>query len=79
MAGDPPPAARGQISLVCEMGARVDIGTVDVLARVALTARRLGCGLELCDASRDLRSLLDLVGLADVVRCRSGSAGELER
>lgn len=78
MAGDRPLAPRGRVRLVCETAARVDIGTVDVLARVALTARRLHCELELCDASPDLRALLELAGLAGVVRCAPGSAGEAQ-
>lgn len=77
MTGDRLPT-RGPIRLVCETAVRVDIGTVDVLARVALTARRLGCELELRGASPDLRALLDLAGLADVVRCVPGSAGEAQ-
>jgi hypothetical protein len=43
--------------------------TVDALARVQLTARRLGSELRLKDASQTLRELLSLAGLADVVRC----------
>lgn len=79
MAGDPLPASRGPLRLVCETGAHVDIGTVDLLARVALTARRLGCELRLLDASPELRELLDLVGLARVLRCDPASAGEAKR
>jgi STAS domain len=46
-----------------------DLATVDALARLQLAARRLGTRLELRDAPRELRELLDLAGLADVVRC----------
>jgi hypothetical protein len=46
-----------------------DLATVDDLARLQLIARRLGMTLQLRDASRELRELLDLAGLGDVVRC----------
>ena len=54
--------------MVCDVGALVDpdVGTVDALARVALTARRLGRQIRLRDAPRELTQLLALVGLADV-------------
>lgn len=61
--------------VVCDVGALVnpDIGTVDVLARLALTARRLGCQLRLRHPSRRLTDLVALVGL-----CSSGRpAGKL--
>jgi hypothetical protein len=41
-----------------------DLDTVDALARVVLTARRLGCAIRLQDADADLVGLLVLVGLA---------------
>ena len=47
----------------------VDLATVDDLARLQLIARRLGITLELQDPPRELRELLDLAGLRDVVRC----------
>jgi hypothetical protein len=47
----------------------VDLTTVDDLARLELIARRLGIILELRGAPRELRELLDLAGLRDVVRC----------
>jgi ABC-type transporter Mla MlaB component len=46
-----------------------DLATVDDLARLQLIARRLGITLELHDAPRELRELLDFAGLRDVVRC----------
>ncbi|MFG3658283.1 STAS domain-containing protein [Streptomyces sp. NPDC047706] len=39
------------------------LGTVDLLARLALTARRAGSGLRLRDPHPALHALLDLVGL----------------
>jgi ABC-type transporter Mla MlaB component len=44
-----------------------DAGTVDTLARLALTAGRLGCRIRLRHASPRLRELLALVGLDEVV------------
>ena len=40
-----------------------DIGTIEALARMALTARRLGRGLEIQRSRADLRELLALSGL----------------
>ena len=61
--------------LVCDVGAVVDadIGTVDVLARVQLTARRLGRLVTLRAASDDLLALLAFAGLSEVLlRSRLG-------
>jgi ABC-type transporter Mla MlaB component len=59
--------------VVCDVGALVnpDIGTVDVLARLALTARRLGCQVQLRHARPRLQNLVGLVGL-----CGAGSPSE---
>jgi ABC-type transporter Mla MlaB component len=53
----------------CDVGALVepDAGTVDVLARLQLTARRLARRVRLLDACGDLRDLLALMGLTDIV------------
>ncbi len=40
-----------------------DLGAVDDLARLALLAKRLGCGIHLADVSPGLRELLELAGL----------------
>jgi hypothetical protein len=55
--------------LVCDVGAFVlpDAVTVEAVARLQLTARRLGRQVRLRHASLELQQLLDLVGLADVV------------
>jgi hypothetical protein len=62
---DPPP-------LHCDAAAltTVDLGTVDALARLALTARRMGARLLVCNASPRLRELLELAGLV-----RGGGSG----
>ena len=43
-----------------------DMSAVDQVARVALSARRLGGGIELSEVSAALRELLELCGLRDV-------------
>ena len=43
---------------------RADVSGVDVLARLALTARRLGMSVTLRNAGTELRALLCLVGVA---------------
>ena len=64
--------------LVCDVAALThpDAGTVEALARMALTARRLGRQVRLREPSRELRELLDLVGLADVLRVEPGRQPE---
>ena len=42
---------------------RLDLAVVDELARLQLTARRLGLSIRLRDACVELTELLDLVGL----------------
>ncbi len=61
--------------LVCE-GGKVDLRVVDALARLQLTAQRLGCRIRLYRAHRRLRELLALAGLADVLPLQAGSAVE---
>jgi anti-anti-sigma regulatory factor len=55
--------------LVCDVGAITspDAVTVDALARLQLTARRLGCHVRLEHASPQLRELLSFVGLSEVL------------
>ncbi len=62
--------------LVCDVGAIVepDAVTVDALARLQLTARRSGRELGIRHASRELEELLDLTGLAEVVRSAPAQA-----
>lgn len=57
--------ATGAGVLTCDVAAvgRPDAGTVDALARVALTARRLGRSVLLRDPCPRLQSLLVLTGL----------------
>lgn len=55
--------------LVCDLAglADADCGTVEALARLQLTARRLGRRIRLEHPSPQLHQLLALVGLCDVV------------
>jgi ABC-type transporter Mla MlaB component len=55
--------------IVCDVGAltRVDASTIDALARLQLTARRLGRRMRLRDAPPRLRELLAFFGLTDAV------------
>ena len=56
-------------TIVCAAGSfPPDIATIDTLARLQLTARRLGLELRLRDASTELQDLLAFAGLHDVLR-----------
>jgi hypothetical protein len=46
---------------------RPDLGLVDSLARLQLSARRLGCSIQVHDACPELAGLLDLAGLAEIL------------
>ncbi len=59
------PAFRCDVSGLDE----VDLGTVDALARIALGLRREGRMLRLQGATAELRNLIALAGLADVLGC----------
>lgn len=58
---------------------RPDAGTIDALGRVALASRRLGVGLGLRGVPADLRDLIALAGLGDVLPNAPGSGFEVER
>jgi hypothetical protein len=53
-----------------------DLALVDELVRLQLFARRLGCLIHLRDACVELRELLELLGLGDVL---AGSGLETRR
>ena len=56
-------------SIVCDVRALREphLGTIDGLARMRLAAGRLGLQLRLANASRELRELIALAGLAEVL------------
>ncbi len=49
------------------------LAVVDALARLQLAARRLGGGVHVYDAPKELVQVLGLAGLADVLPCRARS------
>jgi ABC-type transporter Mla MlaB component len=54
--------------VLCDVtGAAADVVLVGALARMALTARRAGCQLRLHGASQELRALVELMGLAELL------------
>ena len=61
--------ARGGGSIVCDVAALAepDLGTVDALARLQLTVRRLGGAIRLIGATERLDELLALTGLREVL------------
>jgi ABC-type transporter Mla MlaB component len=58
--------------VACDVGALhdCDLVAIDVLARLGLTARRLGCALELRGASDTLVELIAFVGLQQILPTR---------
>jgi ABC-type transporter Mla MlaB component len=79
------PNDRSVVVIACDAHEldRVDLDTIEALARLALAARRVGFRVRLENAPPDLRDLLALVGLADVLPCgpRSGleAGGQAEQ
>ena len=55
-----------------------DLGTIDAFARWQLELLRVGATLRTRDATDDLRDLLELVGLADVVALPVEVGGQTE-
>jgi hypothetical protein len=62
--------------IICDVGRIMapDAVTVEALARLQLTARRLGRDIRICRASRRLRDLVAFVGLSDVLPLSALSA-----
>ena len=67
--------------VVCDVRSivRPDAATVDALARLQLTARRLGRRVKFRDAGEALHELLALMGLSDVVPVFAGLPVDAER
>ncbi|HZX40045.1 MAG TPA: STAS domain-containing protein [Streptomyces sp.] len=61
---------------ICDVGelTHPNLAAVDALARLQLTARRLGCRIRLRNAGHELLSLLDLVGLVGLFGAGLGPA-----
>ncbi|CAN5502157.1 hypothetical protein BH23CHL8_BH23CHL8_09750 [soil metagenome] len=57
--------------ILCDVRAigGADLGTVDALAHMQLAARRIGLGIRIVGASSELRELLMLAGLEDILPC----------
>ena len=55
---------------------RADVAAVDALARLQLAARQAGFELRLLHASAELTCLIDLTGLAGVLRVEPGRQPE---
>jgi hypothetical protein len=67
--------------VICDVGGlhSPDLDAIDAVARLALAARRLGCGVRLENASPELHDLVAFVGLDDVVSCVKASTVESRR
>jgi ABC-type transporter Mla MlaB component len=54
--------------VACDVsGLRADVVAIEALARLRLTAQRLGCELRIRHASRELQALVTFCGLAEVL------------
>jgi hypothetical protein len=70
-------AARPPTAFVVDVSAfPPDVGTIDVLARLQVAARRRGGGVLLRAATEDLKGLIELAGLAGVLRVEPGGQPE---
>jgi hypothetical protein len=64
-------------SIVCDVsGLAATAGTIDLLARLQLTARRRGHEIRLRNASTDLLRLLEFAGLAEALPVEPGRQPE---
>jgi ABC-type transporter Mla MlaB component len=72
--------ARRARVVLCDVRAlrEADVATVDALARLQLTARRLGGKIRLLRAPAELRALIAFVGLSGVLDAGGGSGARTE-
>ncbi len=65
--------------VVCDMAgvARPDAGTLEVLARLQLTAQRRGSQVRLRSAGRDVQELLALAGMDRLVQSDAGQSSRV--
>jgi hypothetical protein len=61
----------GAIILDCASVEEPEAGTIERIARLQLAARRSAVDLRLANVSRSLLELIDLCGLAEVLRVES--------
>jgi anti-anti-sigma regulatory factor len=67
----------GPRTIVCDVSALdPDALTIDALARLQLSSRRVGLELRLRHASNELQELLAFVGLDEVLRLEAGRQPE---
>ena len=66
----------GTIILDCAPLDEPTAGTIDRIACFQLAARKCGCDLRLANANRDLLELIDLCGLAEVLRVETEGQAE---
>jgi ABC-type transporter Mla MlaB component len=74
-------ATRPSEPVVCDVGAlgRRDERALEALARLQLTAQRMGASIELHNAPEELADLLDLLGLSDVLPVTVESVDRVDR
>lgn len=75
--GDPARQDDAAGTVVCDVShlTHPDAGTIDALARLQLAARRCGCRVRLRNANLELRRLIALAGLDEVLSTGSGLQG----
>ncbi len=75
-------ASRSEEQVFCDVGGlkESDAATIDALARLQLSVKRLGSQVRLIHAPSELQDLLALTGLSEVVPCELGvePVGETE-
>jgi anti-anti-sigma regulatory factor len=77
MCAKPPDPDTSAAIVVCDVGATpADLAAVHALVRLALTARRLGCQVQVRALSQELAELLELCGLTGVLPLAPPSEGE---
>jgi len=63
------PSSKTGRFVICDMGGIVapDLSTIDSLARLQASVQARGCSVHLRNASPELRELLDVCGLSEVI------------
>jgi hypothetical protein len=63
----PPDPDTSETIILCDVGAAAGLTAVHALACFALTARRLGCRVQLRSPSPEFAELVELCGLTEVL------------